>query len=565
MRLFLTLVCLSVVAISPYLGIPGWTPGLAAVSCFLALGLIGLNLVFGTVGMLALGQAAFMALPAYVSGMLTRFFDAPAPVAFAVGVCVAVFVAWGIGLIFIRLPGIYFAIGTIGFAFVLEGLTRAFPNVTGGASGLVLAGSGDLTSMQWHLVAVTLLFLGLAAYAWLLRGAWRRALKFIRVDELAAQALGVNVAREKLKAFVIASCFSAVGGVFLSYYVGVVVPDSGGVNQSLEMLAMVIIGGAGTLLGPVVGAALVQWLFAVSGAAGHYELLVYGLAFLGVILFAPRGVVGSLSPLLYSARATERPPSAELSPEHSEFRSVRDVGSPCLTVVSATKRYGGLTAVDGVGLSVAFGEILALIGPNGAGKSTFFNIVSGIEQPDEGIVFIDGDRPASPLIHERASKIGRSFQSPRLVEEMTVLDNVLLRVDQVAHNASELERRAIALARLAFFDLDSVAHEQVRHLSLGHHKQVELARASVGDPPLLLLDEPAVGLTPSEVDRLARMLKRLKAEGVAILVVEHNISFVASVADRIVVMDAGRLIAEGSPNVVMDDEVVKRAYFGALA
>ena len=217
MRLMLLLLSLGAIAISPYLGLPGWTPGLAAVSAFLGLGLIGLNLVFGTVGMLALGQAAFMALPAYVSGMMTRFLDAPAPLAFVVGVSAAVFVAWCISLIFVRLPGIYFAIGTIGFAFVLEGLTRAFPTATGGASGLVLAGSANLTSMQWHVLSITLLIAGLAAYAWLLRGAWLRALKFVRVDELAAQALGVNVAREKMKAFVIGSSFSAVGGVFLSY------------------------------------------------------------------------------------------------------------------------------------------------------------------------------------------------------------------------------------------------------------------------------------------------------------------------------------------------------------
>ena len=564
MRSISLLGALALVAVSPYLGLPGWTPGLAAVAAFLALGLIGLNLVFGAAGMLALGQAAFMALPAYVSGMMVRFLDAPILLAFAIGVGVAIFVAWCLSLVFIRLPGIYFAIGTIGFAFVLEGLMRAFPNVTGGASGLVLAGSGNLSSTQWHLLSIALLFAGLAAYAWLLRGAWLRALKIVRVDELAAQALGVNVAREKMKAFVVGSGFSAVGGLFLSYYVGVVVPDSGGVNQSLELLAMIIIGGAGTLLGPVIGAALVQWLFAISGAAGHYELLVYGLAFLGVILFAPRGVVGSLTALLPPVSVPPLTAPSKQGDGLAVARSTRRIGAPCLTVVGATRRYGGLTAVDGVGLSVAFGEVQALIGPNGAGKSTFFNIVSGIERPDEGVVFIDGDQPASSLIHERACKIGRSFQSPRLVEDMSVIDNVLLRVDQVEPKASEAERRAIALARLAYFDLDGVAHHPVRQLSLGHHKQIELARASVGDPPLLLLDEPAVGLTAAEVERLALMLKRLKAEGAAILIGEHNIGFVASVADRIVVMDAGRLIAEGTPDVVMRNEAVQQAYFGAL-
>jgi ABC-type branched-subunit amino acid transport system ATPase component/ABC-type branched-subunit amino acid transport system permease subunit len=554
---------LFVFALSPYFGLPGWTPALAAVAGFLALGLIGLNLIFGVAGMLALGQSAFMALPAYVSGMMMRLLDAPMPLAFLCAIGVSILVALCIGLIFIRLPGIYFAIGTLGFAFVLEGLTRAFPSITGGASGLVLSGSTNLTSTEWHALSIVLLFVGMAAYGWLLRGAWMRALRLVRADELAAQALGIDVAHEKIKAFVVGSTFSAVAGLCLSYYVGVVVPESGGVNQSLELLAMIIIGGAGTLLGPLVGAALVQWLFAVSGAAGHYELLVYGLAFLGVILFAPRGVAGSVGALLLggNARAGVLKKSAEapLTP------APRTLGSACLKITPATKRYGGLTAVDNVGVTVAFGEIVALIGPNGAGKSTFFNIISGIEKPDSGAVYIGGGQPASALIHRRARMIGRSFQVPRLVEDMSVLDNVMLRVDQVEARASEAERRAVAMAQLGVFGLDDLAYRLVRELSLGYHKQIELARASVGNPPLLLMDEPAVGLTAVEVERLATMLRRLKVGGAAIFVVEHNIGFVASVADRIIVMDRGCIIAEGGPQRVMNDEAVKRAYFGALS
>ena len=212
---------------SPFIGIPGWTPSLATVAALFALGLIGLNLIFGVTGMLALGQAAFMALPAYVSGIVVRIFDMPIAVGIVCGVAIAVLVAVLLSLIFVRLPGIYFAIGTLGFAFVLEGLTRAFPSVTGGASGLVFSGSTQLTSQQWYWLACAALIVGLLIYSLLVRGSWKRTLQLVRQDELAAQTMGINVNREKLKVFVVGSCYSATAGTLMAYYVGVIVPETG--------------------------------------------------------------------------------------------------------------------------------------------------------------------------------------------------------------------------------------------------------------------------------------------------------------------------------------------------
>ena len=312
-RVFLLAIALLALA-SPFIGIPGWTPSLATVAALFALGLIGLNLIFGVTGMLALGQAAFMALPAYVSGIVVRMFDMPIAVGIVCGVAIAVLVAVLLSLIFVRLPGIYFAIGTLGFAFVLEGLTRAFPSVTGGASGLVFSGSTQLTSQQWYWLACAALIVGLLIYSLLVRGSWKRTLQLVRQDELAAQTMGINVNREKLKVFVVGSCYSATAGTLMAYYVGVIVPETGGVNQSLELLAMLIIGGSGTFLGPVVGASIVQWLFSISGAAGHYELFVYGLAFLLVILFAPRGIVGAIEDRLPSVLCPAAPKDRDVKP-----------------------------------------------------------------------------------------------------------------------------------------------------------------------------------------------------------------------------------------------------------
>lgn len=559
MRYVLHAVLAAVVIALPYLDIvPGWTTALATVTAFMALSLVGLNLIFGVTGLLALGQAAFAALPGYAAGILQKFAGVPTMLAILLGVVIAVAIARLIAEIFVRLPGIYLAIGTLGFAFVVEGLARAFPSVTGGASGLVLEFPLPMTRNTWYALAVGALGVGVASFAFLVRGRFLRTLRLVRHDELAAQVLGVNVPRVKANVFAIGSAYSAAGGVLLAYYVGVLAPESGGVNASLESLAMVIIGGAGSILGPVVGAAGVQWLFAAAGGAAHYELLVYGLGFFLVVLFAPAGIMG-----LFRPRRPEEVVAPATSPLPGPPRQARK--GVCLRVEGVAKHFGGLRAVDDVSFEVRFGEITALIGPNGAGKSTLFNCISGIEALTKGRVVLEGTDVAAAPIHRRASEIGRSFQVPRLVPEMTTLENVAARLDHLPGFEDDGLRMQHARAQLAAFGLESFASRPVKEIGLGFHKLIELARASAGDPPLLLLDEPAVGLTADEVTRLAAALQRLKREGAAILVVEHNIDFVATIADEVVVIDSGRLISQGKPEQVIADTRVQEAYFGALA
>ncbi|MGE0733488.1 MAG: ATP-binding cassette domain-containing protein [Alphaproteobacteria bacterium] len=555
-------------AILPYLGVlPGWTPALATVTAFTALSLIGLNLIFGLSGMLALGQAAFVALPGYASGMLEKF-GVPGLIAIPIGVAIAVGIARLVAEIFIRLPGIYFAIGTLGFAFVVEGLARAFPGLTGGASGLVLEPPISLGRDGWYIVAVVTLALAAASFAWLVKGRFLRTLKLVRHDELSAQVLGIDVARVKANVFTVGSLYSAIGGVLLAYYVRVLAPESGGVNASLESLAMVIIGGSGSVFGPILGAAGVQWLFAISGGAGHYELLVYGLGFFLVVLFAPAGLNGALRKFwalcIGKTRMTAARPANddEVAPVDTAPAALRH--GVCLQVDNVAKQYGGLRAVDDVSFEVEFGRIVALIGPNGAGKSTLFNLVSGIEVPSNGRVLLEGVDLAGVSIDRRAGSIGRSFQVPRLVPELTALENVVSRLDHLPDGGDETARRRLARAQLAAFGMADLADKPVREIGLGHHKLIELARASAGRPALLLLDEPAVGLTGEEVLRLSNALRLLKAAGAAILVVEHNVEFVATIADDVVVMESGKLIAHGTPQAVIADPKVQAAYFGAL-
>lgn len=561
---------------SPYLGIADWTPGLATVSAFVAVSLMGLNLVFGYCGMLVLGQAAFAAIAAYVCFMI---FNAGAPIlaGAVVGLGLAVVAARLLATVFIRLPGIYLAIGTLGLAYVVEGVTRALPGVTGGASGLVLRAQLQLGDNGWYAIAIALLLIAVVSMRLLLKGSTARSLQLLRRDELATEVAGIDVTRLKVKMFTIGATYTAVGGIALSQYVTVVSPEMGGASMSLEYLAMVIIGGAGSLLGPIVGSVIVHWLFAASGAAQKYELLVFGASFFLVVLFAPRGVVGLVEGLFARIAAwravslsTAEAPVAVAASQMSVAGAGRRLDLPSeieasLVIEAVTKNFGGLTAVKSISLDVYPGEIVALLGPNGAGKSTLLNVLSGIETMDSGAISLRGRVISALPIHERSKMMGRSFQVPRLIGDMSVLQNVLVRVDQIFPEKSETERLDIAIAQLKSLGLDQYAHARAQEITIGLHKLIDIARASVGNLPVMLLDEPGVGLSGQELDRLRAIITKLRDGGTAVVVVDHNIQFILSLADRILVMEGGAQIALGSADQVMADKHVQRAYLGAFS
>ena len=329
---------------SPYLGIPGWTPSLATVALFTAVSLIGLNLIFGYCGMLALGQAAFSALSGYGAGILYGF-GMPSLIAALSGFVLAVAAARLVAEIFIRLPGIYLAVGTLGFAYVVEGLARAFPAVTGGASGLILTPPFPLGERGWYVLAVAVLTIATASVAMLVRGRTARMLRLVHRDELAAAVAGIDVVKLKVRIFTIGAAYSAAGGLFLVHYTSVIAPEMGGANTSLEYLAMVIIGGAGSIAGPILGAVLTGWLFSVAGAAAEYELLVYGASFLAVILFAPAGVAGIVRRMWgsFTGTSTGSRNRRARTVSYVPSKIPRPIDNDGLRVVDISKRFGGLT------------------------------------------------------------------------------------------------------------------------------------------------------------------------------------------------------------------------------
>jgi ABC-type branched-subunit amino acid transport system ATPase component/ABC-type branched-subunit amino acid transport system permease subunit len=547
--------------VSPYLGIFGWTPPLATVALFTAVCLAGLNLTFGYCGMLAFGQAAFAAIAAYMSGLL-NVAGIPILLAAAGAVCISTIIARLLAVIFVRLPGTYLAIATLGLAYVVEGIARAFPSVTGGASGLLLHSPFPLGETGWYLVAFASATLAALLTTVLMRGGYARTLKLIRTDELGAEVVGINVWREKTFLFTVGAAFTSVGGVLLATYSSIVTPEFGGPNASLEYLAMTIIGGAGTAAGPLFGATALYWLFSISGAGQKYELLIYGACFLAVVLFAPQGIAGFVrrgfnhllpQPLLSDLKST------------STRLVSRTQNPPGVLVIEDIQRYfGGVKAVSHVSAEFKSGNVIGLLGPNGAGKTTLFNILCGIETPNTGNIILRGESIIGLGVSHRASVIGRSFQVPRLVVDMTALENVVIRADQIFKKEPESERLAIAYSQLKRLGLSDIANEVVSDVAVGLHKLVDLARAAVGAPPLLLLDEPAVGLTGPEITRLREIILGFKETGTIVVVVDHNVDFIRSVADQVLVMESGQRIAFGPCDDVLNDPRVQSAYLGVL-
>jgi branched-chain amino acid transport system permease protein len=410
-----------------------------------------------------------------------------------------------------------------------------------------------------------LLAAGLAFYVAYVRGATWRRLRAIRHDELSASVLGINVQREKANAFALGSAYSAIGGIFLFYFIGVLVPEDAGVVRSLEQIGTVLLGGAGYALGPVVGSFLVDWFFHIAGYTARYETLIYGAVFLLAVMYAPEGSVGLLARLLARVQ-----PKSDENPATKHFdgdAATAPVDRPelRLSVRNVSQSFGGVHALSNVSFDVRAGEVFTLVGPNGAGKTTMFNIVSGVLSPTSGQIILNNEDITRRAVHDRARDIGRSFQTPRLVPEFTVLANVLLRIDQLMPRLSEREREALVVEQLRIFELDSLATHKVAEISLGQRKLIDIVRACVGNPSLVLLDEPAVGLSSDELKHLAQVIRTLSAHQCAVVVVEHNIEFLAEIAERGIVLDSGKIIAEGAVQEIMTSENVKAAYFGALS
>jgi branched-chain amino acid transport system permease protein len=554
-----------------------------------AVAAIGLSVLLGNVAQISLGQAGFFAIGAYTLGYLSTAVTWPAAVppwaqfvlATIAGTVLAGAFGVMLGFIALRFRGHYLAMATLAFGLLVVGVVRITPSL-GGAAGLTSIpfpqfGSLSISGVSaywyaWGMVAVVAVLTSN-----LLRGRMGRAFEAIRNDDLAAETVGVPTRRTKIAAFAYAGALAGFAGTFYAAFLGLIDPSEVGVDFSIVLLLMVVVGGAGGVTGAILGAAIIG----ITNVYGHdlenWRPVIYGLLVIVIAIRFPRGLVGLFATRRTSDRPSEAEPGSALAqaiPPHARSTATDD--RAWLRVEGVRKRFGGIVAVDDVSFDLKSGTLTSLIGPNGAGKTTLFNAICGVTRPTEGRITIDARDVTGWQPHRIAALgVGRSFQNARLFGDMTVLENVLVGAyrTETASLASDIfalplsrrsGRAAVERAEdaLRALDLDRIARVRARDLAFGDRRRVELARALAADPGLLLLDEPAAGLNASERERLRGDLVRLRARGMTLLLVEHDMRLVMSISDRVMVLEFGKLIADGPADVVRDDPRVVAAYLG---
>lgn len=556
--------CLAAAALSPWLTAGSYGLRLATLAGIYALLAIGYQAIFGRLGALSLAQGAFFGIGAYATALLATKLGLDAAVTLPASIAICVAVAAVVAAPVLRLASHYFALATLGLAQLALLVAVNAEGITGGGNGIAgvpgLALFGIAIPRGWPFMIACWALAGIAAcIAWkATAGRKSHVLALAREDPVAAECLGIDTGRLRFAAFLFAAGCGGAAGALNAHLLGIVSPEVLEFPVMVACLSMVVIGGRASIAGAILGAAILVHLPEMLRGIGPWYLAAYGACLLGVVVFAPEGIAGILGRLMKPApRESEAAPAV---PAPAPTRAAEADGT-ILSLRGVAKRFGGVRALDGIDLDIRAGEMVGVIGPNGSGKTTLVNLVSGLYRPDAGTIrFRDRDIAGEPAFRIARAGIGRGFQAPRLLDGLTVLDNVAVAATGTGAAAGSAE--ILSLRLLLRLRLGPVAPLLPGPLPGGVRRRVEIARALAAGPSLLLLDEPAAGLTPAEQDELGEILAGLNREGLAILVIEHSVAFLSRLAPRLVCLVEGRIVADGRPDAVTQDPRVVAAYLG---
>jgi branched-chain amino acid transport system permease protein len=534
-----------------------------------AIAVFGLSVVLGLCGQINLAQAAFFGVGAYAVGIGTSDYHVSYWFCLAGGCVLALLAGALLGASTLRLGGHYLAMVTISFQQIVTLVMINTIWLTHGPDGVSNIGRPSLFQSAQSYLAFCVAMLALVGYfVWHLSDTrLGRAMRAVRDNELAAGVVGIDIFRTKVSAFALSAVLGGLAGGLFAGGFAYVSPDQFSFAESVVFLTMSLLGGVASPIGSAIGTGLLilipEWLRFLKSVPGLY-LAIYGLSVILIIRYMPDGIWGffNLATQRWRAKAKVHAagPALQLVPATVGGETVLDVKG-------LSKYFGGLKAVDEVDLAVKRGSVHALIGPNGSGKTTTLNVLSGLYKATAGRVVLDGTDVTDMPPHQRAAAgLGRTFQNIRLFRSMTALENVVIGAERpgnalVGHGEDALNERA--MSALTFVGLGTRANELISSFSYGHQRLIEIARALAANPTLLLLDEPAAGLNSSEKLELHELLKRIAAQGLTILIIDHDMTLVSEAAQHITVLNFGRRIADGESMAVLRHPDVVSAYLGS--
>ncbi|MFC4775799.1 ATP-binding cassette domain-containing protein [Paenibacillus sp. GCM10023252] len=578
----------------------------------------GLNILVGYCGIVSIGHAGLMAAGAYVSAILTTNHGFSFWLAAAAGVAVSLVVGIVIAIPTIRAGGVYLSMITIAFGIVVSEVLMRWDSFSGGPLGISgipkpAVGGYTFTLTGMYELVLFLAVISLLVMRNLRRSSWGRAMMASKENEIAAASLGIRKLPVQAAGFALSAVLAGLAGACYAHANSYISPDTFHFQTSVQLVLIVILGGAGRLIGPVIGAVILVFLPELLDME-KLRLALYGAIMFIVLYVMPKGIAGTIADVAVvwvrkrypnglsggswigrgrgergggdggvrggSSVVRERGAGLTGQGASSSYQGPPLVGAKgkiSLTAARVDMRFGGLHALRQVKLDVKPGTVHSLVGPNGAGKTTMLNVISGLYTPSGGEFLLDGARYAPrSLSHASELGIARTFQHSRLFKELTVLENVMTGMSSSGNLAASLlrtpavrrrEREMLARAH-AYLDLIGYTGERratADQLPYGYQRLVEIARALASSPRLLLLDEPAAGMTSEEIEQLESVLRKLRAQGLTIILIEHHMDFVQRVSDTITVLDFGEVIADGKPQDVMSHPRVIGAYLGEEA